>query len=402
MYKFQFDFTPLDLVALDGNFTSLASAVDYLQQQPTAGVVFQAPFTVLGGNGEPAIDIPAAGGGAIGPPGSQIIWDAAGNWSFTGNAAHEIGSLAHLSDVSLGNLQVGDFLMWTGINWANAHVGTGGIAGSSQTMIAPFNVITSGNKEPLVIDAAGNVTETAPLGIIQPNNATAPDNLNFWADGNGWVGLTSWPTGNAIDLEPNGSGALGCPPCQLTWTGPPTCQWNFAGSTVSIPTLSVATCNVTGNASVGGTLGVTGSVSANGGLTLPTAAAGTSSTQAATTAFVQAAVAAAAPGSVPGGTSLATNGYTTLPGGVIMQWGTATAPAGEFPIDISVTFPKPFPHACWHVSVTTDRTIAQVGQEANLASNFAGSITTSGCVIVVDNSTGNPSAYIGRWMAVGY
>jgi hypothetical protein len=102
----------------------------------------------------------------------------------------------------------------------------------------------------------------------------------------------------------------------------------------------------------------------------------------------------------PGSTQFAANGYTTLPGGVILQWGSVTAPAGEFPVDVAVTFPKAFPHACWHVNATTLRSIARAG-EANLASHFVDYITTSGCTIVIDNQ-GNPSTYYGQWLAIGY
>lgn len=48
------------------------------------------------------------------------------------------------------------------------------------------------------------------------------------ARNDGFVGITSWPTGNALDLEADGSGALGCPPCQLTWDA--NCNWNFTGN----------------------------------------------------------------------------------------------------------------------------------------------------------------------------
>jgi YD repeat-containing protein len=142
-----------------------------------------------------------------------------------------------------------------------------------------------------------------------------------------------------------------------------------------------------------------GNVNATGGIAVPTQAPGTATSQVASTSFVASAVAAGIASVQPGPTLLAANGYITFPGGLILQWGSVTAPAGEFPVDVAVTFPKAFPHACWHVNATTLRSIARAG-EANLASHFVDYITTTGCTIVIDNQ-GNPSTYYGQWLAIG-
>jgi hypothetical protein len=59
-------------------------------------------------------------------------------------------------------------------------------------------------------------TFTAPWQVVQPGYSP-PDNHMLWAEPGGQVGLTSWPTGNSIILEPDGGGALGTPPKQIQW-----------------------------------------------------------------------------------------------------------------------------------------------------------------------------------------
>jgi hypothetical protein len=405
MYRFQFDFTPLDLVALDQNFISLAQAVDYLQQQPTAGVVFQAPFTVLDGNGTPAIDVGAAGGGQIGPPGSQFSWDSAGDWFTTGNVRN-LFYLSALHDVAINAPQPGQLLMWTGISWVNAQVGTGGIGGTGVTMIAPFNVITPGTGQQLF---AVNADGSTSLG----------DGLTMDQQGHTWIyeGLTTYPlAGSAatpgtpsIALHGNNNSSFGWLQfIQDTGQGQPENYIGGIGGGAELAGVGPSVLQflgsngfafgIEGGSSPCMTIGIDCSVKFSGPVSAPTAASFTNTTQVATTAFVQQALTTGISGQV----HAATNGYVTLPGSIIIQWGTATAASGEFPVDIPVTFPKPFPNACFHVSVTTNRTIAGVGSEANLASNFADNITTTGCTIVVDNRYGNPSVYSGMWMALGW
>ncbi len=77
--------------------------------------------------------------------------------------------------------------------------------------------------------------------------------------------------------------------------------------------------------------------------TVPTAALGTNTTQAASTAFVQA--------QSVGSHSLAINGYQVLPSGMIMQWGTTTDYSGEG--DKTISLPISFPNAILNAQATT-------------------------------------------------
>lgn len=78
-----------------------------------------------------------------------------------------------------------------------------------------------------------------------------------------------------------------------------------------------------------------------GNPTAPTPAAGNASTSVATTAFVN-------PGS-----SIAANGYTRLPSGIILQWGSVIVGAGGSSV---VVFPLQFPNACFVVTATAQNT----------------------------------------------
>lgn len=119
----------------------------------------------------------------------------------------------------------------------------------------------------------------------------------------------------------------------------------------------------------------------------------------ATTSFVQS---VAKPGS-----NLTTSGpwHRINPDGSITQGGPISAASGNSPVDVGVTFDIPFPTRCFHVSVTSNRSVASAG-EGNLASGFAtgytGSGPISGCTVTIDNSTGNPSVYHGTYQAEGF
>lgn len=86
------------------------------------------------------------------------------------------------------------------------------------------------------------------------------------------------------------------------------------------------------------------SAALTGTTTAPTAAAGTNTTQVATTAFVLANSVQLTEFTQ----SLATNGYTKLPNGLILQWGSRPIGTGN----VSVTFPLTFPTACTAVVVS--------------------------------------------------
>lgn len=88
------------------------------------------------------------------------------------------------------------------------------------------------------------------------------------------------------------------------------------------------------------------SPSFTGAPTAPTAPPGTNTTQLATTAFV---VAATSVGPAVNGP----NGYVTLPGGVIMQWGESADVTASGNQTVDITFPIPFQTAVYQVIVGT-------------------------------------------------
>jgi microcystin-dependent protein len=100
---------------------------------------------------------------------------------------------------------------------------------------------------------------------------------------------------------------------------------------------------------------------------------------------------------VDGVSSLATNGYQKLPGGLIIQWGKNTTAAG----DVSVSFPTAFPTAALSVTVTM---IANP-TSSQLFSATADQITASGFAASKRYQAGATTTAATEpfnWIAVGY
>lgn len=99
---------------------------------------------------------------------------------------------------------------------------------------------------------------------------------------------------------------------------------------------------------------------------------------------------------VDGTSSLTTNGYQIMPGGLIMQWGTLV----NVPLDQSfnqVTFPISFPTAALNVNATIGRSSIISGAVAPLVRN----LTTTGVQIAGDHDTNTSTGNI-YWLALGY
>lgn len=111
-----------------------------------------------------------------------------------------------------------------------------------------------------------------------------------------------------------------------------------------------------------------------GSSTATTQSATDNSTKLATTAFVQSNFVQ----------SLGSNGYTFLPGGLLVQWGNIPA----FYPSSAVTYPIPFPTSVFGISMTANSNTS--GQSA---SDFAGNITTSGFVAYNQSATATATAF---------
>jgi hypothetical protein len=97
----------------------------------------------------------------------------------------------------------------------------------------------------------------------------------------------------------------------------------------------------------------------------------------------------------------ATSGYTTLPGGIIMQFGNGTtaAPVVNGGSDTTVTFPKAFTSACYAVNVS----LSDLGTNVSYIENFVGatSYTTTSFTLsmksVYSSFTFTPCGATGRY-----
>lgn len=93
--------------------------------------------------------------------------------------------------------------------------------------------------------------------------------------------------------------------------------------------------------------------------------------------------------------SLATNGYATMPGGIILQWGKATQTGGAS--FTTTTFPMAFPTACLHVSATA---IGNAG--VNAETTELGVVTATTFQHGNVNSEGFGYNATIHWIALGY
>lgn len=122
----------------------------------------------------------------------------------------------------------------------------------------------------------------------------------------------------------------------------------------------------------------------SGTATAPTPASpADNSTNVATTAWVQGLFAR----------SLSGNGYTYLPGGLLLQWGSVSMGGGG---DNPVTFPTPFPTACFQVLACTVDPVSGGGGD-RITYVVGGTVTTTGCTL-----SNNGSGASAAWLALGH
>jgi hypothetical protein len=173
-----------------------------------------------------------------------------------------------------------------------------------------------------------------------------------------------------------------------------------AASTAVLKTISVAnlgTVGYTGSIGYNGSVGATGSTGYNGsvgatGSTGYTGSVGTANASAQytwsnTQTFSNTITFSANAGISLGSSSKAANGYTYLPNGVLMQWGTVVANNSTG----NATFSVAFPTACQHVSMNV------IGS-ANVAYHVAAPNTT-----VATIRTGSTTTAISvEYLAIGY
>lgn len=101
-------------------------------------------------------------------------------------------------------------------------------------------------------------------------------------------------------------------------------------------------------------------------------------------------------GGVPISNSTTTNGYTLLPGGVYLQWGTATCGTTSGSTS-SVSFPISFPNSC--LNVTTNFIASSIAGVSNLTVNSA---TKTGFSTVRQNTSNLDSFNTFYWVAIGF
>lgn len=209
------------------------------------------------------------------------------------------------------------------------------------------------------------------------------------------AGNLTWGTPNTTagvsSIVINGTSYTGA----VTITNVPTAT-TAAGLSTTLPISSGGT----GATSAAGALTALGAAAANhthnyapvdspaftGNPTAPTPAVGDNDTSIATTAFVKAVTQASSQ-------SIGAVGYATLPGGLIIQWGTTSI----VPTDGSsqVQFSTPFPTSC--ASVVAQQTYGSGGSGVVMSGWAITSKTNTGFTIINDHQS-----QVFYWIAVGY
>jgi hypothetical protein len=96
------------------------------------------------------------------------------------------------------------------------------------------------------------------------------------------------------------------------------------------------------------------------------------------------------------GQSLTPNGYVKLPGGMILQWGKVSGPAGG----IGITFPQPFPTAC--LSITVSAAIALSGTVLSTTATIDSAAGATCMRQFWNGTTLGDAGHDVYWQAIGY
>lgn len=230
-----------------------------------------------------------------------------------------------------------------------------------------FQVLNPSTFSPFVTIPFSQVTGTVPItqgGTGATNATTARSNL----------GLGTLATQNSVNAATQVTGIL---PLANGGTGGTDAATARAGLLLG----SIATQNSNAVGITGGAItGITDLAIADGGTGASTAAS----------ALVNLGA---------GLSSSAQNGYTRLPGGLILQWG--RKPAGVLGTD-SITFPVAFPTACFSATVTILGS-SPAGElvALHISSILSTGITVSKNYINSGSSAVNPANQGWVWVAIG-
>lgn len=357
---------------------------------------------------------------ALGTPSALILTNASGTPASLGlaNATGTPSAITLTNGTGLPIAGVTGLGTGVGTALAAAVSGSGGIVlATSPTLVTPALgtpsavVLTHGTGLPNagLINAATTVNgQTCTLGSTCTITASA---------GSVTVGTTTISGGTNGRLEYNNSGVLG----ELATTGSgnvvlatsPTLvtpnlgtpasgvATNLTGTAAGLTAGNATTAtNLSGGTVAATTLSASGAVSGAGFTALLASPGPIGSTSASTGAFT--ALTASTAGSSGNqvvnfsqfNPSLGSSGYTLLPGGLILQWGTdVTSGAGG----ATVVFPLVFPNSVYSVT-TTFSGVLGVGTH----SLGIGSDSASAFQVYATNSSGSGEAINFNWTAIGH
>ncbi len=209
---------------------------------------------------------------------------------------------------------------------------------------------TIANANPIVLDAAGRCTLFLGSGQYTLRLRTP-------------LGATVW-TRDDVEGVPSAATTPYLPLAGGTMTGAITLPGNATANLHAAPLQQVNSLIATSAASVTASLTSQINTAADFTQVLTTAVAGDYTTLRTGLGFAQ---------------TLGTAGSQTLPGGLILKWGTTAVISTDG--TLAVTFPVAFPSACYQVQVTAQGTTTTNFEQYSVA---AGGITASGFTIAND------------------
>ena len=366
--------TPLTNDEVDANFTNLKDGIEYY----TAADVLIKIKTVDGtGSGLDADLLDGLNSSSSATASTIVARDASGNFSATTITANLTGNVAgNLTGNVTGNVTgSAGSVAYTGLTggtptWNQSTTGTA--AGLSATLAVASGgtgaVNATSARANLVAAKSGANTDITSLALTTPLSVSqGGTGLGSLLDDAVLIGAG---TGTVTSIAPGASGNIltssgtswtsAVPLTAATLTGTTLNSAIVNSSLTSVGTIIAGTWNGTPITVARGGTGGNGAVTGSGANVLgtsptlsgtplsTTAAVGTNTTQIATTAFAY------------GTLSAATNGYTILPNGLYIQWGTSASVLGDG--STTVTYPIAFPSAIYNVQITAMGTMRITGQ----------------------------------------
>lgn len=196
----------------------------------------------------------------------------------------------------------------------------------------------------------------------------------------------------------------GVPGADIVLTPPTGMKFDVAGAFEADSSNVTGNSDIGGNATIGGTLAITGATTLTGGVAAGFSVNGLITSSSVPTSGSHLTNKTYVDSLASGTVSKTANGHLTLPNGLIIQWGTHLTAMVRYNV-ATITFPIPFPNACFTVQLTARAVnVASGGTgvlENGIKLNGAPTTTSFGVYINTTGTSGGDPVYP-TWIAIGH